>query len=114
MRGRWRLRQRERPLGAAERGRIVQKVMVEHWTPAEAAATFDLDERLVALWVAEYRRRGMASLRQGREKSTPLRTFAARAFGFLARLRGGLEKAPVAPLEASRSRFGWPSGGREI
>lgn len=54
------------PLGPAERGRIVQKIMVEGWTAAEAAAGLEVDERVVQRWVEDYRRRGMASLRESR------------------------------------------------
>ncbi|MGE5269216.1 MAG: helix-turn-helix domain-containing protein [Thiohalocapsa sp.] len=50
-------------LPAATRGRIVQRVLVDGWTPAQAAAAFGVGERSVVRWVAAYRRRGMASLR---------------------------------------------------
>ncbi len=48
---------------AAMRGRIVQRVLVDGWSAAQAAAVFDLGERDVVRWVAAYRRHGMASLR---------------------------------------------------
>ncbi len=50
-------------LTPAQRGRIVQFVIVDGWTSAEAATAFGLRERMVAAWVADYRRYGMASLR---------------------------------------------------
>lgn len=59
-------------LTPARRGRIVQCVIVDGWTSAEAAAAFGLRERVVAAWVADYRRYGMASLRD-----TPRTTVAA-------------------------------------
>jgi hypothetical protein len=50
-------------LTPAQRGQIVQRVIVDGWTSAEAAAAVGVPERLVAAWVADYRRYGMASLR---------------------------------------------------
>jgi transposase-like protein len=50
-------------LTPAQRGRIVQCVIVAGWTNAEAAVAFGVRERVVAAWVADYRRFGMASLR---------------------------------------------------
>jgi transposase-like protein len=49
---------------AARRGQIVQRVIVDGWTTARAAASFDVPKRLVEVWVADYRRHGMASLRR--------------------------------------------------
>ena len=49
--------------GAATRGRIVQRVLVDGWSTAQAAVVFDVRERDVVRWLAAYRRRGMASLR---------------------------------------------------
>jgi leucine-zipper of insertion element IS481 len=65
-----------RTLTAAQRGAIVQRVIVDGWTPAEAAAAAGLPERLVADWVADFRRRGMVSLR-----SRPSKTAAISSFG---------------------------------
>jgi transposase-like protein len=55
---------RRRDISAARRGQIVQRVIVEGWTIARAAAAFDTPPRLVEIWVAAYRRHGMASLRR--------------------------------------------------
>jgi Homeodomain-like domain len=57
---------------AARRGQIVQRVIVDGWTPTDAAAAFGMPRRLVEIWVADYRRHGMASLRR-----VPRRTIAA-------------------------------------
>jgi hypothetical protein len=57
---------------AVRRGQIVQRVIVDGWTTARAAAAFDMPRRLVEIWVADYRRHGMASLRR-----VPRRTVAA-------------------------------------
>jgi transposase len=48
---------------AARRGQIVQRVLVDGWSAAQAAMAFGVDERDVARWVVAYRRLGMASLR---------------------------------------------------
>lgn len=58
-----------RTLTAAQRGQIVQRVIVDGWTIADAAAAARLPERIVAVWVNDFRHNGMASLRQGPSKS---------------------------------------------
>ena len=63
---------RRRDISQARRGQIVQRVIVDGWTIARAAAAFDTPPRLVEIWVAAYRRHGMASLRRA-----PRRTIAA-------------------------------------
>jgi transposase-like protein len=52
-----------RAITIAQRGQIIQRVLVDGWTSAAAAQSFGVPERLVDLWVADYRRDGMASLR---------------------------------------------------
>ena len=59
-------------LTPAQRGQIVQRILVEGWTSAEAGAVIGVPERLVDAWVADYRRYGMASLRH-----VPRKTVAA-------------------------------------
>ena len=59
-------------LTPAQRGQIVQRVIVDGWTSAEASAAVGVPERLVDAWVADYRRHGMASLRH-----VPRKTVAA-------------------------------------
>jgi len=54
---------RKRDLAAATRGLIVQRVLVDGRSLAEAGAPFDLEERDVARLVAAYRQHGMAALR---------------------------------------------------
>jgi hypothetical protein len=49
-------------ISPAKRGQIIQRVLVEGWSPARAGAAFGIAERQVARWVAAYRRFGMASL----------------------------------------------------
>jgi transposase-like protein len=55
---------RHRTISVARRGQIVQRVLVDGWTSAEVAAAFGVPRRLVDAWVADFRRYGMASLRQ--------------------------------------------------
>ena len=54
---------RKRDLAAATRGLIVQRVLVDGWTPEEAGTPFGIDGRHVARWVAAYQLHGMAALR---------------------------------------------------
>ena len=67
---------KRRAITAAQRGQIVQRVIVDGWSTAEVAVAFEVEERLVAAWVAAYRRDGMASLRH-----TPSTNFAGAGAG---------------------------------
>lgn len=80
---------RRQPVSAAQRGQIVQRILIDNWTSAQAAAAFTVSQRLVEIWVADYRRHGMASLRH-----VPRRTVAAE----IVHLR------LLAPLEATLHR----------
>lgn len=55
---------RPRTITTARRALIVQRVLVDGWSSAKTAATFGVSQRLVDVWVADYRRHGMASLRR--------------------------------------------------
>ena len=96
----------------AQRALIIQRVIVDDWTSDKAAATFDVPERLVNAWVADYRRYGMASLHGASSKTlaagivpvTALRPAGA----FLRRVSNGLRRffavdALVQPLPLRRS-----------
>ena len=74
-------------IDAAQRGHIIQRVLVDGWSPARAAAAFEVEERVVAAWVARYRRHGMASLRQGESEAERL------PWRFFGVLRGGALRA---------------------
>ena len=50
-----------RTVTAAQRGQIIQRVLVAGWTAPQAAAA-RVEAKAVAAWVAAYRRDGMASL----------------------------------------------------
>ena len=51
------------PITVARRAQLIQRVLVDGWSPAEVAESCGAEERQIARWVADYRRRGMASLR---------------------------------------------------
>jgi Helix-turn-helix domain len=68
---------RRRTISVAQRGQIVQRVIVDGWTSVEVAAAFGVPKRVVEVWVTEFRRHGMASLRQD-----PGRTIAAEVIRF--------------------------------
>jgi hypothetical protein len=53
-----------RTITVARRALIVQYVLVDGWTSAEAAAAFGVSQRQVDIWVADFRRSGMMSLRR--------------------------------------------------
>jgi transposase-like protein len=104
---------RRRPITAAQRGQIIQRVIVDGWSSARAAAVFGVRERLVAAWVADYRRYGMASLRRktaGTFVAEIIRPKVALPVaivcrGVFNRLRGWLvagRRAPALPLHRSR------------
>jgi transposase-like protein len=63
---------RRRTISVAQRGQIVQRVLVDGWTSGEVAAAFGVPRRIVDVWVTDFRRHGMASLRRD-----PGRTIAA-------------------------------------
>lgn len=91
---------------AAERGDIVQRVLVDGWTAEQAAATFGVEARCIALWVAAYRRHGMASLNtDAAAELAPrrwwrlLRTLGGR---FTARLRGPQSGEPARSIRLLR------------
>jgi len=64
-----------RTITVARRALIVQRVIVDGWNSAEAAAAFGVTEHQVELWVADYRRYGMTSLRRA-----PGETFVVEIF----------------------------------
>jgi transposase-like protein len=55
---------KQRNISRAERGHIIQRILVDGWTIAEAAAHLDVTEWRIRRWVVQYRHRGMASLRR--------------------------------------------------
>jgi hypothetical protein len=53
-----------RVITPVQRGQIIQRVIVDGWESVDAATSFGVPKRLVDLWVADFRRNGMASLRR--------------------------------------------------
>ena len=100
------LRDKNLMMAAAQRGQIVQRVLVDGWSVRQAAAVFEIDERCVARWVTAYRRRGMASLRcddTARERAWRrllqfVRLLLPQAFGSVRELVGRSEPAPCVTL----------------
>ena len=98
---------------APRRALIIQRVLVDGWTSAKVAAAFDVSERQVNAWVADYRRYGMASLRQSAggpltakiirlTVSRPVREAALRMAIALHRLLAG--EPPPQPLLLRRAK----------
>jgi hypothetical protein len=87
------LRAKGREIAAAQRGQIIQRVLVDGWCAAQAAEVFDIQERQVTRWVADYRRHGMASLREDYATETlQHRWMRALRGGWLLRCFGGLRR----------------------
>jgi transposase-like protein len=95
------------PISIPKRAQIIQRVLVDGWTTAQAAAAFDVSKRLVDSWLADFRRNGMASLRRA-----PNETIAAGAVRSLCtalrRIAGALrrsitEESAVEPLPLRRT-----------
>ena len=91
---------RPRTIPPARRALIIQRILVDRWTSAETAAAFDVSERQVDIWVAEFRRDGMRSLRRTPRTtlpaeivhvmiSRPVRGIAGSLAGALRRLLAG-------------------------
>jgi hypothetical protein len=95
-----------RTITAAQRGQLVQRVLVDGWTAKQAAQAAGLDERVVAAWVAAYRRDGMASLHRDPGDTSvialrlwrPLRNFWRRCEHALRAIGRPPSKAVPAPL----------------
>jgi transposase-like protein len=95
-----------RRISPAQRGIIVQRVLVDGWSLAEAAAAFGIAERRIAGWVAAYRRHGMASLREDAAIERPSRRWLWRlritSARLAATLRGRLGGNPARAVRLLR------------
>ena len=74
-----------RSISVTQRAQIIQRILVDGWTPAQAARFCGVEERRIARWVADYRRRGMASLRTDVVDERFYHRLAGRARAMLAR-----------------------------
>jgi transposase-like protein len=108
---------RRRTISIVQRAQIVQRVIVDGWTSVEVAAAFDVPTQLVEVWVANYRRNGMASLRQDVARTiaaemiqlTVWRPLRAMLHQILIRRRGSLTAEPlVQPLPLRHSNKDGP------
>ena len=85
-----------RDLTPAQRGQIIQHVLVDGWSPAQAAAASGIAERQVARWVAAYKSRGMASLRDDAAADGKLRRWLRAVAALMSTaLYGGFEARPA-------------------
>ena len=94
-----------RTMTVVRRALIVQRVLVDGWTAAEAAARFGISERQVDVWVADFRRSGMTSLRRA-----PGRTLAAQILHLtiILRLVHGIASRIAGALRRRRLRTRLP------
>ena len=106
-----------RAITTARRALIVQRVLVDGWSSAEAAAAVGISERLVDVWVTDYRRHGMTSLRHPvgeslagefiqRTISQPVRALASRMASGLRRFFGHDRIPERLPLRRLNDDFG--------
>jgi transposase-like protein len=97
-----------RNVTAARRGQIIQHVLVDGWTPEQVAAAYGIAERHVERWVAAYRRRGMASLRDDAAADGWPRRWLRRLRALTARisaaLYGKFEVGPARTIVLRRGR----------
>jgi transposase-like protein len=110
-------RKRSRAITTARRALIVQRVLVDGWSSAEAAAALGVSKRLVDVWVTDYRRHGMASLRRPAGESLageivqltisqPVRGFASRIASGLRHFLGRDRVTQRLPLGRLNDDFG--------
>jgi hypothetical protein len=93
-------------IAAVRRAQIIQRILVDGWSPAQAAAAFGVPERHVVRWVAAYRRHGMASLRrEAAADNAPLR-WAWRLVMNAARIFSELRFGRAAPAPCVELRRG--------
>jgi transposase-like protein len=83
----------------AQRALIVQRVIVDGWSSARASANFGVSEHLIDVWVAEFRRHGMRSLRRTPGKTLPAEivhlTISRPLRGIASRVASGLRRLLV-------------------
>ncbi len=94
-----------REIAAAQRGQIIQRMLVDGWSAAQAAEAFLIEERQIARWVADYRRHGMSSLHADYAAESlhhrwirAWRGWLLRGFGGLRRIGSRTEPAPCIVL----------------
>jgi transposase-like protein len=100
-------------LTAANRAQIIQRILVDGWTTAQAAELFGVSRRLVDVWVANYRKNGMASLRR-EPNETIAAEFARKLQTLLRRISTGPRRSstvvpiiqPLPMREVNRERSG--------
>jgi hypothetical protein len=90
----------------AQRGQIIQRVIVDGWTTAEAACAAGLSERLVDIWVADYRRYGMASLHHAKSRSAAAEILGLRPLrAVFRRILAGVRRVSAPNLAAGPAQL---------
>jgi len=89
-----------RDIAAVQRGQVIQRILVDGWSPAQAAAFLGVEERQVDRWVAAYRRDGMASLRCDPASERAPARWARRLRAVMARVFAGLRAGDRHPEPA--------------
>ena len=92
------------------RVQMIQRVLVDGWSTAQAAQACGATERQVARWLAAYRRRGMASLREPAGRGSwqcwagCLCTIIERAFGIVSGHRAAPAPSVFLPRRQEEGR----------
>ena len=79
-------------VGAVQRAQIIQRVLVDGWSAAQASAVFDLPERRIARWVHDYKQRGMASLREVEPDERAIQRWLGAVAGIFSRGYAGVRR----------------------
>jgi hypothetical protein len=103
-------------IGPVKRAQIIQRVLVDGWSAAQASAVFDLPERRIARWVHDYKQRGMASLREAEPAEHAIQRWLGAVAGTFSRgyvgVRRGFGLVEPAPCVVLRHTGDKPDGGR--
>jgi hypothetical protein len=94
---------RRRTITVARRALIVQRVLVDGWTSAEAARVLGVSERQIDVWVADFRRSGMTSLRR-----TPGKTIVGEFVRIILWPVRGIASGLISALRRRSRREGLP------
>jgi len=83
---------------AVNRAQIIQRILVDGWTAVQAAEFFGVPKRLVYVWVADYRKNGMASLRREPDETIAVE-ISRKVWALLRRVPTGLRRSStVVPI----------------
>ena len=100
-------------IAAVQRGQIIQRVLVDGWSTRQAAAACGIPERRIARWVADYRRDGMASLREDDAAERFLSRWMRRMRGAAGRCLAGSRRA-FGLIEPAPCVVQWRPGDKRV